>query len=321
MTIQEAVLKSLKDLKIPSYYKDVYQHIIDKKYYTFNKGKTPDATISAYLGDFIRSGDTRVKRIKGDKGVYLYYLSALESELDFDNLKNQINEKPKLQKKKESFYERDLHSLLSSYLHSVGVSSKTIYHENSKNSKDKNQKWAHPDMVGIKFMKLKDKVANNFMKIINKNDVFEITSYELKKEINTDYELKRSYFQAVSNSSWANYGYLVAFEISSDLMEEMKRLNNSFGIGIIELRSNPFQSKVLFQAKLKDLDFNTIDKLCKINPDYKEFIKITEKLLSADDKYVKSTRRELDDFCDSYFDSETESFKYCESKNIPIEKD
>ena len=65
---------------------------------------------------------------------------------------------------------------------------------------------------------------------------------EIKKEINTDYELKKSYFQAVSNSSWANYGYLVALEISDNLKDEMERLNQSFGIGIIELKSNPYES-------------------------------------------------------------------------------
>lgn len=34
-------------------------------------------------------------------------------------------------------------------------------------------------------------------------------------------------FQALSNSSWANYGYLVAFEINEEVMEEMERLNRT----------------------------------------------------------------------------------------------
>ena len=41
---------------------------------------------------------------------------------------------------------------------------------------------------------------------------------------------------ALSNSSWANYGYLVTFEINEDLDEEMKLLNNAFGIGIILIK-------------------------------------------------------------------------------------
>jgi len=38
-----------------------------------------------------------------------------------------------------------------------------------------------------------------------------------------------------TNSSWANYGYLVTAEIDSDVMDECKLLANQFGIGLIKL--------------------------------------------------------------------------------------
>ena len=63
-------------------------------------------------------------------------------------------------------------------------------------------------------LKLKNKSSNSLMKVINQSDAFNLISYELKREIKSDYELKKCFFQAVSNSSWANYGYLVAFDIS-----------------------------------------------------------------------------------------------------------
>ena len=144
------------------------------------------------------------------------------------------------------------------------IFSKTIFHEKSI-SKDTNQIWTHPDMVGIKFLNQKNKTGQEFLKSINKLDTFKLSSYELKREINSDNELKQAFFQAVSNSSWANYGYLVAFEFSDALYEEMQRLNQSFGIGIIELNANPYQSKTLFPATLKELDFRMIDKLCQNN--------------------------------------------------------
>ena len=89
-------------------------------------------------------------------------------------------------------------------------------------------------MVGVYFLieDWKEEVAD-FAKEIGFPSVI-LFSYEIKKEINTDYELKKSYFQAVSNSSWANYGYLVAFEISDNLKDEMERLNQSFGIGTMD---------------------------------------------------------------------------------------
>ena len=141
----------------------------------------------------------------------------------------------------------------------------------------------------------------------------------LKKEINSDTDLKKAYFQAVSNSSWANYGYLVALEISDSLSDEMDRLNQSFGIGIIELNANPYQSKILYPSRYKELDFKTIDKLCKINQDFEQFIEQVDKLMTASDRYYKSTEKELNEFCDKYFENDSEIEAYCREKNIPNE--
>lgn len=322
MTIKEAILKSLEDLIIPVYNTEVYNHIVNKNYYEFLNGKTPASTISAKLGDFIRDGDSRVKRIKRSNGIYYYYLTKNEKEIDLEllNQNNKDIEEKEVQIVKSKVYEeRDLHKLLSSYLKNSDTYSKTIFHEQS-NGKDSNQIWTHPDIIGIKFLNLQSKISQNFLKSINRVDTFKLSSYELKREINSDSELKKAYFQAVSNSSWANYGYLVAFEFSDSLKEEMTRLNQSFGIGIIELNANPYQSKVLFPAVYRELDFKTIDKLCKINREFERFIEQTEKILTASEKYVSGVEKELDEFCDRYFLNDTEIEKYCKEKNIPSEK-
>jgi hypothetical protein len=114
---------------------------------------------------------------------------------------------------------------------------------------------------------------------------------------------------------------LVAFEFSNNLLEEIERLNQSFGIGVIELNANPYKSKVLFQAKYRDLDFSTIDKLCKINREFEKFIEQIDKLLTAEERYVKSTERELNEFCDKTFTNDSEIEEYCQEKNIPIDID
>lgn len=64
MTIKEAILKSLDEINDLTNYMDVYNHIVKNNFYDFGPAKTPASTISALLGDFIRNGDTRVKRIK-----------------------------------------------------------------------------------------------------------------------------------------------------------------------------------------------------------------------------------------------------------------
>ncbi|MDR1814577.1 MAG: hypothetical protein LBR18_06990, partial [Tannerella sp.] len=60
-------------------------------------------------------------------------------------------------------------------------------------------------------------------------------------------------------------------------------------------------------------------KLCIINEDFKRFIDQTEKLLTAEERYYKSTEKELEEFCDSYFSNDTEIENYCKEKYIPIE--
>lgn len=317
MTVKEAIIKTLEDLDKLSNYTEVYQHIVTNKYYEF-AGTTPASTVSAQLGDFIKKEDARVNRVATGGGNYSYYLASNENiKLDASNL---INNKINSSVKNNNYNERDLHKILSSYLKNSNIFSKNILHEKSLNSKDSNQKWIHPDMVGIKFLNLQTDASQALLKTINKVDSFKINSYEIKKQINSDYELKQYYFQAVSNSSWANFGYLVAFDINTSLNDEMERLNQSFGIGIIKLKPNPYESKILFPAKYKILDFNTIDKLCKVNSEFRIFIEQVDKLLTASDKYIKSTEKEMDEFCDDYFLSDTEIEKYCKEKNISTQE-
>ena len=319
MTIKEAILKSLEDLGKLSTHWDVYKNIKMKNYYDFKVAKTPEQTISALLGDFIRKGDSRVKRIKKPENYYEYYLTVYEDKLDLriDIDRSEDNNIRNIETKQYS--ERDLHLLFSTYLNSIDIRAKTIFHEKS-NTNDNNQKWIHPDIIGINFLQFKTQTTQQFIKTLNSKDTFKLTSYELKKEIRTDYELKKCYFQAVSNSSWENYGYLVAHEINSSLLNELERLNESFGIGIIELKSNPFESKILFQAKYKELDFKTIDKLCNINATFGQFIEYIEEIIINKGNNFQRVKNEFENnFCDNFLKNDEEILKYCIEKNILLE--
>lgn len=317
MTIKDSILKALENFEKPISYQEVTKYILDKKLYEF-EGQTPHATVSALLGDFIRKNDTRVSRVKRN-GAYFYYLTKNDI-LMVEDVPMLVEEKNEPKKGNKAFFsERDLHILFVSYLKSKSIYAKTILHEESKNSKDDTQKWAHPDVVGVKFSKFKNDISMKLLKTLEKKDFCDIISYEIKKEINSDYELKKYYFQAVSNSTWANLGYLVAFDINDNLKEEMERLNKSFGIGVIKLKANPFESQILFQSSYKNLDYQTIDKLCHINEKYRKFIEQIEKILGADDKYVNSSLLELEKECDIYYEKDEDIINYCESKNIPTE--
>lgn len=124
MTIREAILKSLNELKTLSTYNDVYNH-------SFKESKTPKSTISASLCTFIKNNDTRVGRIKGNGNFYLYYLTKHEQYLNLDVPLISNSKEISINKSKD-YQERDLHMLLSSYLKGNNVFSKTIFHEKSK---------------------------------------------------------------------------------------------------------------------------------------------------------------------------------------------
>lgn len=313
MTIAETILKSLEDLTEGGTATEVYQNIIAKNYYTFAKGKTPLATVQALLGDFIRNGDNRVKRVKNSDNIYHYYLAKNEKKVTF--LSCPLSNK-KVVTMGKTYCERDLHPLLVTFLKNENIYAKTIFHEQSNNSEE-HQKWVHPDIIGTKFIEFDNKVCQSFFQATNRTNTVEIYSYELKKEIKSDYDLKRCFFQAVSNSSWANYGFLVAFEINDSLIEELERLNHSFGIGVIKLKTNPYESQVLYPAKRRGLDFKTIEKLCNINNDFKRFIEQIEKVITADTKFIEDVKRRLEELCDKCFKSDSEISSYCKEKNVP----
>lgn len=216
----------------------------------------------------------------------------------------------------KSFDERSLHKLFCSYLRTRNIYAKTIFHEKSSTKVDSAQKWVHPDIVGVQFEEFKNDATLSLLKAAEPKESVHIYSYELKRKIDSDYTLKQCYFQALSNSSWANFGYLVAFEINEDLDEEMERLNNAFGIGIILMQAN--DSKILYPAREKALDYNTIEKLNNLNPDFCSFITKLSKVMNASKDYTTDARNSFEKICDKIFESDEEQEAYCKEHNIPF---
>ena len=334
MTVNDAILKSLEQFSEPKRASEIAYFITSNEYCKPQKGKTAfRQTVSSACTRFIEK-DTRVKRIEIKTNRFAYYLAKKEQSINMfhfeqsQNVTTKKNLKNSNEECTKSYVEKDLHILLSSYLKSKdedNTFTKTISHEIS--TKDsKNNTWLYPDMIGIRLPKLKSQISQRLFDTVNKIGTLELSSYEIKRELNNDTEFKNAFFQAVSNSSWANYGYLVAYEINhSKLTDEMERLNKSFGIGIIELMPNPFESKIIHHAKYKELDFKTIDKLCINNPDFERFIDLILGLMTnaVKDYNYSSFLRDLDRFCDKFFPSNIQEIyiqDYCKKNNIPNEK-
>ncbi len=177
-------------------------------------------------------------------------------------------------------HERDLHPFLT-YMafHNENLKcyTKTIFHEESVKSPRGMDRWLYPDMVGVRF--LHAELSNeNLIAFSKKFDTLpvKLVSFELKKEISVN-NCRECYFQAISNSSWANEGYLVGRHIDTrnpQLMDLLKRLHASFGIGVIDLRTNEDKSAILLNAKYKEkIDYTMAQELSDKNPKFSGFLK------------------------------------------------
>lgn len=97
-------------------------------------------------------------------------------------------------------------------------------------------------------------------------------SFEVKRLINTS-NVRSAFFQAVSNSSWANFGYLVAAQLDEKAKKELRMLSSLHGIGFILLSKDPTESQIVIPASENyDLDWESINRLAEANKDFSDYI-------------------------------------------------
>lgn len=284
----------LKQAKIPLTYREVWSEAralgLDKKIQS--SGKTPERSLSVILSSSVEREDAEIFIVS--KQPRLFWLKSRRHELDSREVQKNIQTQAQNEEraKKRNFCERDLHPLLVKFVREseeFNLYCKTIFHESSKRAKSGKNQWIHPDIVGVHYPFGFEKQTSELLKNFSKTP-YELYSFELK--ISLDFSnLRECYFQAVSNSSWANEGYLVVLECdeSKEFINELWRLNNAFGIGVIKLNAEDLlSSDVLIPAKEKEnLDFETIDLLVGENPDFEKFIEsINRNIKVSDSEYI-----------------------------------
>lgn len=267
-------------------------------------GKTPVKTLSARLYIDIRDNEKSMF-VQVSKRPALFVLKGkndLIEKVDTESFSVSINYK-----------ERDLHILLSSFVQvdaKFKCVTKTIFHEKSSNKKKGFNQWLHPDIVGCYFPFADYMNETQELQEIFGGKAFKVFSFEIK--IKLDYSnLRECYFQAVSNSSWANEGYLVTLKLENDdsFLEELRRLNNAFGIGIIKLVPEHIsQSEIILPAKYNEkVDWDTVDRLMTENPNFQQF---------ANDIKEDVKLRKTKSTYDKVFLDDDEAADYAISKNI-----
>ncbi|RVZ08441.1 hypothetical protein EC524_01480 [Helicobacter pylori] len=337
MTYRELSKKVLEQAEEPLSTEEIWERAcemgLDKELSSI--GKTPIATLGSQLGEHDISNDEKQFYVANNKKrPFRYWLKSREREFppqETPDAKEEDDEQSECsgtaKKQKNSFHERVLHPLLVKFLDkdpNFRLRCKTIYHERCQKDKQGKGEWNYPDIVGVYFSYNKyppfDKYDGETLEFLHHTGQkrHKLFSFELKKELSFS-NLKESYFQAVSNSSWANEGYLVVKNIKDedkeDILDELRRLNQSFGIGDIKLESEISNSKILFSAREREIDIPTLNMLIEQSPkDFKPFMKKINKQIEKG----LDTAVDMEDFFDEVLDNEAMQ-KYIEDKGIKAE--
>ncbi|GAA0194165.1 HTH domain-containing protein [Fulvivirga kasyanovii] len=251
-------------------------------------GKTPEQTLLARLYTSANDPDNSNFKYIGARPKRFYLPGTTPEEtLYFD-------EEEVLEKEEKStrirYKEKDLHQVLAYYIKNhLGAYPKTLNH--SKSRKKEFGAWVHPDMVACYFPQDHWKHEVYDLSQLMGDAQIGLFSFEIKTHLSFS-NLRESFFQAVSNSSWAHEGFLVAAEIKKDrdFLIELERLSKSFGIGVLKLDlEDPDSSEEILPAESREfIDWDTVDKLM-MNADFREFIGRVKNDISSkevrDEKY------------------------------------
>ena len=228
------------------------------------------AEVGARKATGLQKKDPKIKTTEGRPRKYYYSnISDFEEvQTAEERFKNPEFSSPK---------ENSLYPKLSEFLWAeLGLYSKRIDEKTSSNSRgSRGNIWLHPDVVAMEDLssewhkEIKDCVQQYADKKTS------LWSFEVKLLINRS-NVRDCFFQTVSNSSWANFSYLVAAEIvGSDTLRELRLLASLHGVGFIKLDyQNPPESQILIPARERtEVDWDNINRLAEENKDFMDYIK------------------------------------------------
>ncbi len=222
-----------------------------------------------------------VKRI--EDSPRLYYYTNLSDEEAVDRAEKEVED---VKFGSPAITEHNLYPLLYKFLASeFDIYSKRIDETKSINSGGRGaNEWLHPDIVGMEVLN-KDwhKEIGECVKL-HADEQSKLWSFEVKKLINLS-NVRKSFFQTVSNSSWANFGYLVATEIDDAAMKELRMLASLHGIGFIRLDIEDLsKSQIMIPAReRREIDWDGANRLANENKDFVSYIKLIRQFYQTGD--------------------------------------
>lgn len=266
--------KILSEEKRPLSPAEIWKIAVNKGYDSKvdTESKKPIQTLYAAIFTNTRDHPDTVFYKLGDRPAR-YFLKELKDTLKPAQVEKAVRAADESAEPESTYTELELHPFLAYYARVYFKAfAKTIRHSSS--TKKEFGEWVHPDMVGVYFPIEDWKPEVLDLSAATGNTAMKLYSFELKKSLSFA-NLREAFFQAVSNSSWANEGYLVAAEVSKDedFLSELRRLSGAFGIGIIRLSlDDPDASEIFFPAKEREaVDWDTLNKLT-MNADIKHLL-------------------------------------------------
>lgn len=204
-------------------------------------------------------------------------------------LQEQVENEPETNSERSdepSLQEQELYPLLISYLSSeLHLYSMRIRENCSGNTRGAGgNQWLHPDIVAMEPVDRRWGKHIRHCAKINGSTSVRLWSFEVKKTLTLG-TVRKCFFQAVSNSSWAHEGYLVATAIADERVEqELRMLSSLHGIGVILLDpENPSESEMFLPAQRRaDADWQSIDRLAKENSDFQECMELVSVYLQTE---------------------------------------
>ena len=239
---------------------------------------------SEIRGETLKDSDgINTINIPGKRGEHFYFTT------NFTTNNEMVKKEPATNIEKPS--EQDLYPKLNNYLkNTLNIHNKRIDEKKSSNTKGKNaNKWLYPDVVGMKVLSTNWEDTITKCAKLHSDKQIQMWSFEVKIKINMS-NIRESFFQTVSNSSWANFGYLVAKDIEQKALQQLHILSNLHGIGFIKLNyENPKDSVMVIPARENSkVDWNNINAIFEQNTDFQKYIDQIDNFLQRGIIYPKN---------------------------------
>lgn len=172
---------------------------------------------------------------------------------------------------------RDLYPMLIEFISSeVGAAAFRINEATASNRRGPGgNKWLYPDIVAIEALTtgMNKEVVGALQHSGERRA--RVWSFEVKRLLNRS-NVREAYFQAVSNSSWASFGYLAAAEIEgADTLREIQMLYSVHGIGLVEIDiGSPTESVLRIPARERlSIEWYMCSRLADENRDFSSIMR------------------------------------------------